>query len=200
MLAWERWRVPRSVKDETNAPRCYINIRGEWFSGPGIHPRFFIQLLALPRKLKLSNYFDASARPGLEPDSNEFFARTSPQFALSPRVKPVRSAQRTVDELHPDRAIYPWSIPGITILNQADSCWEEANEGENEQGKRKSERDLSSFPRNVNSPDALSLFQCTMHLHVPVTNVLSHQSCPCFRKMLKIIISKSFSQTNLIWQ
>lgn len=146
--SWERWRVPRSREDETSAPRYYINIRGERVLRTGGAPAFFLFYLALPRKLK-SNYFDASARPG-SADSNEFFARASPQFALSTRVKPVRSAQRPSPScIH---TIHPWSIRDYDfgsswqLLRETRTVRKEGREGwESGQRKGKSERERAAF-------------------------------------------------------
>jgi len=98
-----------SEKDETNAPRCYINIRGERFSGPGVHPRFFVLPFALPRKLK-SNYFDASARPGLEPIQMNFLHALLPNSLFHRALN--RFARRNEPSHRVASAIYPWSITG----------------------------------------------------------------------------------------
>lgn len=106
VTSWERWRVPLRGWDDECAAILHKHSQRTFLRAGGA-PAFFLFYRTLPRKLK-SNYFDASARPG-SADSNEFFARASPQFALSTRVKPVRSAQRP----SPSRiqtTIHPWSI------------------------------------------------------------------------------------------
>lgn len=173
----------RRAKREELTPQYYINIRDGSQDRGWAHPRF----LFLSRKLK-SNYFNASARLG-SVDSNEFFARASPQFALSTRVKPV--CFRRNDQVVASRLWSSLDRFVTIVLDRAGSCRKKLEAKRKKDGKGKRKKILGrELLTDVNCCDILSLS------HAHLNYLFAHQSSS-YRATTKIVFGKFIKQTQL---
>lgn len=167
-------------------------------------PAFFCSTVRATSKIKIQ-LFRRLCSARVQADSNEFFAHASPQFALSPRVKPVRSAQRTVAELHPDRDLplidpEPRSRIKLTAAGRNRRRMKERTSGgkENPRGRERERSELLPNERKLPRRPVIVSVREDSYIS-SVTNVLSlqHFRPRSSRNKSRIIFSKSLSRTGL---